>query len=119
MFVSEYENIYIESEYEELNYLNVFDSSGELVWNITYSGTIVYYSNKGVYIYDKQLNDLFKVTVQRPIFKIKPPKNSSPDDQFNSSLSLTCFNTTTINFNYSLIISSSFFPMGFVNSTNS
>ena len=53
VFVSDHENIFVESiDSQNMSYLCVFDNEGLLYWNVSYTGSILYYSSKGVFIYD-------------------------------------------------------------------
>lgn len=47
------------------------DSSSQLVWNISYAGTILFYGQRSVFILDESLQ-MFKATVMRPVYVVEP-----------------------------------------------
>lgn len=53
VFVSDHQNIYVESVTATTSYLCVFNSEGLLYWNVTYDGSILYYGSKGIFVYDR------------------------------------------------------------------
>ena len=52
VYIDSVGNFYIESETDNLTYLNIFDENGEQMANVSYNGFIIYYGMHDIFIYD-------------------------------------------------------------------
>lgn len=95
VFVSDHDNVYVESATQKgINYLCVFGSTGQLYWNISYVGSVVYYGTKAIFIYDKNINKIYFIQIDRPIYTLETGNlnNTSVGSFHTFYVNLTCHN---------------------------
>lgn len=61
VFVSNHQNIFIESKYNNENYLCTFNSNMELMWNVSYAGDAFFYGSQFVLIYNSADNKMYQL----------------------------------------------------------
>lgn len=83
-------DIYVESKLGEVNYLNIFESGGTQIANITYNGFVVYYGFKDIFIYNDETGQYFRMRIQRPIFTIFASNSTEATTFSTINITLPC-----------------------------
>lgn len=97
VFVSDHDNIFVEySTVAGINFLCVFDGEGTLIWNVTYLGSIVYYGNRAIFIYNKLVDKIYFIEVDRPIYTLNVSNinDTTVDTLYFHNITIPCQNNT-------------------------
>ena len=120
VFVSDHENIIVESiDSQNMSYLCVFDNEGLLYWNVSYTGSILYYSSKGVFIYDYIQDVIQLLQLDRPIYvvDVNSLENTTTDHFTNFTVNITCASVIQA-LNYTLLWTTPNYPTALINFKN-
>ena len=63
VFVNDRSDVYVESHEKGVNYLNIFESGGTQIANISYSGFVIFYGLKDIFIYDDSIGQYYRMRI--------------------------------------------------------